>query len=111
MQLDRLMTLLGLRRTNLIQKSSLWVYQRSAGRSSSALHALHVRHKACPIPVGGMYITGDESEPHTRHWLHPKAPEHLHMTVATSQQYQVLVMKGNTGMTPDVGGAMSGNAV
>ena len=73
---------------------------------------MHVPVKACPIPVGGMYITGDESEPHTGHWVHPKAAEHLHMTVATSQQHQVLDhMEGNTGMKPDMGGALSGDIV
>ena len=37
------------------------------------------------IPVWGMYILGDEGDPHPWHGVHAKSPQNLHMTVTTTQ--------------------------
>lgn len=47
-------------------------------------------HARRNIPVGGMDIASDQSEPHTWHWLHAKTAQHFYMAVAASEQHQIL---------------------
>ena len=67
-------------------------------RGTTGLHvmidvALSETENACKnIPVGSMNITSDQSDPHTRHWLHTKTAQHFYMAVAASKQHQVLDM-------------------
>lgn len=42
------------------------------------------------VPVRCVHVPGNEGEPYASQWSHAKAPEHLHMAVPTTQQYNVL---------------------